>query len=180
MCSCATLVACTCAVQWSSCPLIPGAQVHARALRWCVDVTQAAGDDNSEERALLLRRIQDPEWRLDRGAGYYAHERDKYNRPCLVQAGRWAAARSASSPMPATAMPQMGLLTWEHLSAIHAARQVHGGAWRCVHGCLCRHAGRSRVKVAGISQWRVWEHKLKRGERSITVQQASTHREAWN
>lgn len=53
----------------------------------CSSLTQ---EEREEERALLLRRVQDPEWRLDRGAGYFAQERERNKRACLVQVGRWA------------------------------------------------------------------------------------------
>jgi hypothetical protein len=42
----------------------------------------------AEERALLKRRQKDPNWRLDRGAGYYAKERIRNKRVSLVQTGR--------------------------------------------------------------------------------------------
>ncbi len=41
-----------------------------------------------EERAMLQRRIQDPKWRLDRGAGYYAQQRERLKLASMVQTGR--------------------------------------------------------------------------------------------
>ena len=42
-----------------------------------------------EERSWLLRRQEQPGWRVDHGAGIYQEDREKRKRAYLVETGRW-------------------------------------------------------------------------------------------
>jgi hypothetical protein len=99
-------------------------------------------------------------WTVDRGAGHYAAERVRHKRPSLVQIGRCVA--------------EEGWLRCMHSEEDACGPLSEGQLYRNNNhklGQLCpltlscsRHAGRSRVKVTGIS-WRVMvSHMLKRGE----------------
>ena len=61
-----------------------------RALRERLLGEPPSGTTSTEgiERQFLRRRIKDPRWTIDRGAGYFAQERAKRKLSYLVETGR--------------------------------------------------------------------------------------------
>lgn len=54
------------------------------------------------DSSVIRKRILEPEWTLDRGAGYYDKERLKRKLPCLVETGRCGMAAPTAASLNGT------------------------------------------------------------------------------